>query len=310
MKPRHIIEYAAMRAVCAVFARLPYRLALVLAWCMAWFTHRVVGYRVKTARARIKAVLGTEVDDAKAKRIAWLAWRNFVFNLLDFVRLARTPVERLQVHWNGAHNFTLLEERAAAGKGSIVVSVHMGSWEMMPKFAHKHGLQLFTIGRPQKNPLTSEYIEKLRTGLGFDTLMRGSAAIKGILSRIKKGDVLAMLMDVRHQDIDVDFLGGRAWVSESAAVFARHCQTPIVPFVSNRVGWTKHESRLFDPIWPDATAEKAADVRRITQEIFTLFDARIRERPEHFFWFNKRWILDPFKPQPEQDAAPKTAATP
>lgn len=295
MKIRHFFEYAALRCVCAVLGWVPYRVALVFAWGLAWFAHRVLQYRVKTAHTRIRTVFGSKLSDAEIRNIAWLAWRNFVFNLLDLARLAKTPVEHLNKRVRGTANISFLEDRAQHQQGGVIVSIHMGAWEMMPKLGYKHGMRLFSIGRPQRNPFVNHYLERLRTGLGFDTLMRGSAAVKGILSRIKKGEFFAVLMDVRHPDMQVDFLGGRANVSESAAVFARHCKVPLVPFAIHRTSWTDHEYRLFDPIWPDLNADKEADLMRVTQEIFAVFDRCIRERPDHYFWFNKRWILDPYK---------------
>ena len=312
MRPRYILEYAALRAVCGLLTLLPYRLALGLAWGLAWLAHWAARYRVATARSRLRAVLGPGLSEADARRMAWRAWRDFVFSLVDLIRVAATPVETLRGRVREPPAIAFLEERARTGQGGIIVSIHMGSWEMVPKLSATHGMRLFTIGGAQKNPLVSAYLARLREGTGFDTLLRGSSAVKGILARIKKGEFLAMLVDLRQKqpDLEVDFLGGRANVTSSAATFARHCGVPIVPFVMTRVGWTRHEYRLFDPIWPDMALDKEADIQRMTQAVFTLFDRCIRERPDQYFWFNKRWILDPLpKPAPESAAPPGPAGT-
>ena len=46
---------------------------------------------------------------------------------------------------------------------------------------------------------------------------------------------------------------------------------------------------------PDLDPEvgKAEDCVRMTQEVFDVAEKAIRETPEQWFWFNKRWILDP-----------------
>jgi lauroyl/myristoyl acyltransferase len=46
-------------------------------------------------------------------------------------------------------------------------------------------------------------------------------------------------------------------------------------------------------IYPDASLPKSEDIERMTREILGHVDAIIREEPEQWFWFNKRWILDP-----------------
>ena len=44
-----------------------------------------------------------------------------------------------------------------------------------------------------------------------------------------------------------------------------------------------------DPAAPDRKAEAA----RLTREAMALLDREVRKRPGDWFWFNKRWILEP-----------------
>jgi lauroyl/myristoyl acyltransferase len=45
---------------------------------------------------------------------------------------------------------------------------------------------------------------------------------------------------------------------------------------------------------PDATDRKDEAVR-LTKEAMSLIDAEIKKTPEQWFWFNKRWILQPVR---------------
>jgi lauroyl/myristoyl acyltransferase len=52
-------------------------------------------------------------------------------------------------------------------------------------------------------------------------------------------------------------------------------------------------------VYSDPGLDKAEDCRRITQRVMDIFDAAIRAQPEQYFWYNKRWVLDPLrKPEP------------
>jgi KDO2-lipid IV(A) lauroyltransferase len=77
------------------------------------------------------------------------------------------------------------------------------------------------------------------------------------------------------------------------ALFARQTQVPIFPSLVTRVGWSGHTMRVFDPVWPDQSLDKRDDWQRMTQTVFTVIEQQIRNQPEQWFWFNKRWILDP-----------------
>jgi KDO2-lipid IV(A) lauroyltransferase len=93
--------------------------------------------------------------------------------------------------------------------------------------------------------------------------------------------------------VEVDFFGGRANVAEGTAVFARQTGVPIFPTIPIREGIVRHRIKILDPIWPDPSLEKKEDIRRLTQATLTAIEAEIRKRPELWFWYNKRWILDP-----------------
>jgi len=77
------------------------------------------------------------------------------------------------------------------------------------------------------------------------------------------------------------------------AAFAHAAGVPIFPCCAERAAWTRHRIRVWDPIRPDAAADRGADVRRMTEEVFAVIDRAVRDRPEQWFWYNKRWILDP-----------------
>ena len=293
-----------MRAVSALLGRLPYRLALSLGWVLARLMALALRRRMVEVQRRIRGALGeASCSPAQARRIAWLAWRNFVFNSIDTIRLPhlREGWIRRVVDYEGA---VQLRDQVQANGRVILAAPHMGSWEMAGMALHFFGLRLSYIVRRQSNPLTDEYLNRLRQIKGFECLERDSRSLLRVaLRHLKEGRVLTILPDVRARDdaFQVDFLGGRASVMQGMAVFAKLSGAPIVPACVLRVGWTRHRWQTFEPVVPDPSLDRVSDVRRMTQAVFDHFDRVIREHPEQYFWFNKRWILDPLRPQ--RDAA-------
>ena len=76
----------------------------------------------------------------------------------------------------------------------------------------------------------------------------------------------------------------------NASPLARACSLAM-PSCALRVGWERHRWRFFEPIWPDPSLDKEADWKRMTQLVMDRFDHLIRENPDQYFWFNKRWVL-------------------
>ena len=306
-RPKHVAEYLFMRAVSALLGRLPYRLALSLGWVLARLMALALRRRMVEVQRRIRGALGeASCSPAQARRIAWLAWRNFVFNSIDTIRLPhlREGWIRRVVDYEGA---VQLRDQVQANGRVILAAPHMGSWEMAGMALHFFGLRLSYIVRRQSNPLTDEYLNRLRQIKGFECLERDSRSLLRVaLRHLKEGRVLTILPDVRARDdaFQVDFLGGRASVMQGMAVFAKLSGAPIVPACVRRVGWTRHRWQTFEPVVPDPSLDRDSDVRRMTQAVFDHFDRVIREHPEQYFWFNKRWILDPLRPRRDAASGP------
>jgi KDO2-lipid IV(A) lauroyltransferase len=295
-QPKHIAEYAALRCIGAVLGSLPYRAALVVGWALALCLWLAMPRRRRETRRRIRVALGEEAcTEARARQVAWTAWRNLVFSGIDTLRLphlteawVRAAVDYRQVE-------VLRDQLKQSGRAILAVP-HMGSWELAGLAMHFFGLRMVYIVRHQRNPLTDAYLNRLRALRGCDCIDRESKTLlRNVLRYIREGKLLTILPDVRARDaaLNVRFLGGNAAVMKGMAVFAKMSEAPILPACVLREGWTRHRWQAFAPVWPDPALDRDADVQRMTQQVFDIFDRVVREHPEHYFWFNKRWVLDP-----------------
>jgi lauroyl/myristoyl acyltransferase len=46
--------------------------------------------------------------------------------------------------------------------------------------------------------------------------------------------------------------------------------------------------------------DKDDDIRRMTVSVLKIIEDAIMEQPEQWFWYNKRWVLDPIEETKEQ----------
>ncbi len=293
---KHVLEYGLLRAVMSGVGWLPYRVALTLGWCCAaaswWPAHR----RTLAAEARLAEVFGDRFAPRERRRLAWQAWRNLFFNVIEIMRIPRlTPAKlaRLSV----VHDEGGVAAHLRSGRGAVIAVPHMGNWDLAGIAAQAYGVPILFMARRQKNPLTDAYLNRLRSSTGIETIMNDASAIRLALRRITAGKVLAMLPDVRarRESLDIAFLGGRANMGRGLAVFAREAGVPVFPCCVWRAGWTRHHFQSLPPIWPQAGADVAQEDRRLTQEVMTQLDTVIRAHPGQYFWFNKRWVLDPLQ---------------
>ena len=297
-RPKHIFEYALLVGAGGLIRILPFRIALCLGWLVAAGMHHIGGgFRKKEARRRLKEVYGDRFSDKERKHIAWISWRNLCFNAIEAIRFSKLTVADVKKQPLANEAPRLLQALEDEEHGYIFATIHMGNWDMAGVTADLLGLPIFSIARRQKNPLTDDYLNKARNAFNMEIILNDSKILKGIIRRIRAGKVLAILPDVRNKTeaFPIRFLNGEANLGAGVALFARQCKCPIYPAVVRRVGWTKHEAVIFDPIRPDESVDKTEDWKRIMQQMMDLFDAEIAKSPEQYFWYNKRWVLDPIE---------------
>ncbi len=305
-RPSHILEYVLLRLIIAPLQLLPARLALLWGWWHAALAFHVFRFRVAETVRRIEGVFGDRYTRRQARRIAWQSWLNMVFNAVELMRLRPdSPHPRIpEVEMQEAAR--MARDHAATGRGAVFACPHMGNWELAGILIPRIGLPFMTVAARLKNPLVNRYLMRLRSAGSIEIIEQGSSAVRHIMAKLKRGSILAVLPDARsrHPGVTVAFLGGTANVYPGMAALARKAGVPIYMGIMRRTAWGRHQLEACGPFEPDPNLSKDEDIKRLTQLVFDRIDAAVRADPGQWFWFNRRWILDPLEPAPA--AAPET----
>ena len=298
-RPKHIAEYVMLRGLLGIVNVLPLRAALAVGWLIGTFFFHVLRFRSAEAQRRLQEVFGDRFTAGQRRRIAWLSFRNICFNAVEaarFHKLTPKQIRRMPLYKAIEQVHTTYKQNGPL----IVATAHMGNWDLAGVASKLDGMPIFSIARRQKNPLTDDLLNKMRNATGMEVVLNDSRVLQNVVRQLKKGGVLAILPDVRSRTeaLTIDFLGGQANLGAGTALFAQMAGCPIVPVVITRKGWTVHDCTVYDPILPDPSLDRNADRQRIMQTLISIFDKEIHARPEQYFWFNKRWVLDPIHNTP------------
>lgn len=291
---KHHIEYFFVKTASYFVNLLPPRVALCLGFAIAFCLFHIFCFRRTKAVKRIESVVGDRYTPRERTKIAWISLRNNCFNIIEMMRFKKLTLNQLQhqpLYGVGERTRKFYEQH-----GAFVLAVpHTGNWELGSALLAMCGLPCVVIVKRQKNLLVDALINRLRGSFGIEVIYNDSGAMKHVLRSIRQGKVLLILPDShsRTESPKVDFLGGRANLGIGAAYFARAAHCPICPIVLTRQGWSCHEYKIFDPIYPDSNLDRNVDMQRMMQTLMSIFDHEIRESPEQYLWYNKRWVLDP-----------------
>ena len=297
-RPKHIAEYLLLRAFMFPIAVLPYRVALALGAGLAWLAHFVFRFRTDEARARIKEVFGDRYSDAEVKKLAWHAMRDTAFHFVEHVRMPKVNETWLKKHAPSLYTFYEDIQKLKEQQPVIIAVVHMGNWDLAGVGLEILGLSSFFIMREQRNPLTNNFINKMRTVRGSQVIERDDRKLyHKVIEYLGQGQTMAILVDLRSASpaLDAQFLGKPANIATGVGRMAKQANAIVIPCAILRHGWTQHEWKTLDPIYPDPELSKKEDGNRITQLALDQLSEQVLARPDLFFWFNKRWVLQPLR---------------
>jgi lauroyl/myristoyl acyltransferase len=303
-RPKHVAEYVLVRALCGLVDILPYRPALTVAAGLARLAYTLFAERRAEALRRIRTVFGDEYSPRQANAIAWQSVRNMAFNAVEVIHINRRGPDALPTKIDFgdavARVRTFIEEHP--GRGGVFACPHMGNWELAGIVVPSMGIPMFTLTGKQSNPLVQDYLQRLRHSSDVELLPRGEGTtLRKVFANLKKGKFLAIMPDLRSKQpgVRVRFLGGEANLYPGMGTFARQVGVPIFVAIMKRHGWTRNSLQLHGPFEPDPSLPKEEDATRLSQLVMDILDAEIRAEPGQWFWFNKRWILDPLEPEDE-----------
>ena len=287
-------EYLILRFFCGLVNAIPYPLAMAIARGLGWTVFTVFGFKRRRTLERIRGVFpAMSVREAKA-----IAVRSLQNILQTAVEMMRAP--RLNQKWmdryvkDGQLYKDKLQSYVDEGKGVVIMVPHSGNWYMAAWSMAKYGLPLFAIAARQRNPKLNAWMNRQYGDI--EVLDRDCRdTLSQIREKLSAGRAFAILPDLRvwNRDVEADFLGGKANVSRSGAAFAVKCGCPIVVAIMSRQDG-RHVFNDIATLRPDPNAaDRKEEARRLTREALKLLSAEIMKNPGDWYWFNKRWILEP-----------------
>lgn len=290
---RHRAEYLAARAFEAFFRVLPYPVCIKFAKGLAWIAFHVVRWRRREAMRRIRQVF-PDMPEKEARRHIWRSTETLFLNIAELMHLNGLTDAWIDRHVENRGPAMDKIRAATARSGAILALPHFGNWDLAGIVVAHSGIPIFSVAGVQHNPLTNDWINRKRA-TGIAILSRGSTALRQTVKRLKAHEVFAILPDVRMKtpDLEIPFLGATANLGRGMATFARKTGSSILVADVRRKGAARHFLDVGEPIAPDPSLDEDADILRMTKAAMARIEAQIRSDPGQWFWFNKRWVLEP-----------------
>ena len=290
-----LLEYAAARGAVGALGRLPRRLAGRLGAGLGSLAFRL-GARRDVVVRQIAAAF-PDADRARVEEIAAASYRHFGREMTEIARLQRVGTAELlrRVSTDAAADRWIARMRD--GEGALIVTGHVGNWEVSGALLAARGVPRAAVVKRQSNPRFDRWRIGARRRLGIEPVYMEDA-LREIPKLLRAGRSVALVadQDARSHGLIVTFLG------RPASTFRGPARLSLTTGASLVFGSSLRESegggyRVRMETVRDGRAEVGAGARRpgrdteleLTRGWVERLEAHVRQVPEQYFWFHRRW---------------------
>jgi Kdo2-lipid IVA lauroyltransferase/acyltransferase len=291
---RENIEYALVWAFVRALGLLPRPLARTAGMFLGVSAYALMG-RLRSVGMRNLEIAFPDMAQGQRRRIIIRLFAGMGRQLAEFCLFPRYTSQNARniATYDGFENY---ESARAAGRGVLLLTAHLGGWEI-GSFVHSlFGNPIKIIVRRLDNPRVDALVERYRTLHGNETFGKEDFA-RGLLAAMKAGETVGILMDTNMtppQGVFVDFFGTLACTASGMARVALRSGAAVVPAFTIWDEQLRKYRVRFDPAVPlVSTGDDEADAVANTAAFTRVIQEYASRYPEQWLWVHRRWKTRP-----------------
>jgi predicted LPLAT superfamily acyltransferase len=191
-----------------------------------------------------------------------------------------------------------LEQAAAAGTGGIILTSHVGNWEVAARLFRRRKLRMMIymgarrdeqVERIQKSELRAEQLEVVSVGDDGGSPLDGLQGLKFL----KEGGFVAMagdrLWQQEQRQVSVSFLGRQISIPQAPFAFAMVARAPLfICFAfKKRDGSYQISSTQPQHVRPASRGQRDEAIQQAAQSYASLLEEKIRCFPYQWYHFER-----------------------
>jgi KDO2-lipid IV(A) lauroyltransferase len=202
--------------------------------------------------------------------------------------------------FEGVEGWDAIEDARAEGNGIIMVTGHLGNWELGGAYIAARGVPVEAVARKMANPLFDGYLTRTREHIGINVVYDGDA-VRRTPRALRANHGVAFVSDqgvLGLASTFVPFFGRPAKTPRGPAVFALRFGVPVVFGVALRQPSGRYRLS-FERVPVEDTGDRERDVDRLVARYTATLERWVRKAPEQYFWHHRRWRRQPEGTPPE-----------
>ncbi|MBZ0114205.1 MAG: hypothetical protein K8J08_17215 [Thermoanaerobaculia bacterium] len=289
-----------------IATRWPRGLLLFGARIVIFFAMLIYPRPKREIARNLSRVLGHPPRSREIRRAVREMLRHFAFYWVDLFRFAQLPAEEARRHLVSVEGMEPVEALVDAGQGVVLLTAHLGNWELGGVLLGQRDLPVSIVYFPDKFEGAERFRSSLRVQAGVEEIpLRLDSAWSSlpVLRALRDGRMVAMQgdRDFEERGVEAPFFGASVKFPRGPFMVALLTGAPIVPtFVTYTPGYD-FQAHFGAPLQMVSTGDREADINRGVQEWAVVLEDVIRRHATQWYTFYDYWAgtSDLAAPAPE-----------
>ncbi|MGA2774806.1 MAG: lysophospholipid acyltransferase family protein [Candidatus Omnitrophota bacterium] len=284
-----MVNYFFYRLGQSIALHLPLKLAYSIAVFIADLRHIFAFRDRRFVTENLKAIFPEKSAEEIRKIRTWL-FRNFAKYLVDFFRYEKLDNEYINKNIR-IENLNHFEDALKNGKGAIILSAHIGNWELGAVVVALSGYPLWAVALEHKEKEVNDFFDSQRKSKGVNVIPF-SKAVRQCLDLLNDNKIIALVgdRDFTGKGVITDFFGKKARFPDGPAAFALKTGASILPCFMVRNPDDSFTLKIEKPFQLVSRGDKKEDIKMCIREYVKIFEDYIRKYPEQWYIFRRFWI--------------------
>lgn len=234
-------------------------------------------------------VIFPDKPDKELRQISRRVFCNFAKYLVDFFRFKKLDPEYIKKNIK-LENLHYFDQALEGGKGVVVLTAHLGNWELGGVVIALLGYPFWVVALPHKNKKVNDFFDGQRNSKGVKVITMGKA-MRSCISHVRNNHMVALVgdRDFTEKGVIIDFFGKPTHFPEGPAALRLMTGAAIVPGFMLRNPDDSFTLRIEEPVKFNPTGDKLKDLTELVKVYKNILEDYIRKYPDQWYVFRRFW---------------------
>ena len=291
---RQRLEFILIFVLVTGLGSLPRNLARSCGAGLGWVAYHVLA-RLRQVGMRNLVLAYPDWNDERRVQTLKAVYRSLGHQLAEFCLMQHYTLAEAGrfIEYDGLEHYLAARD---AGKGVLVLTGHLGAWELSSFFHSLAGYPMGLVIRRLDNGLVDAFVNRIRCLHGNRVIHKDDFA-RGLISAMRRGETVGILMDTNMtppQGLFVPFFGLDACTASGMARVALKTDAAVLPgFLLFDEARQKFVLRFGERLDLVRSEDADEEVRANTALFTSVLERSIRQNPEQWLWMHRRWKTRP-----------------